>query len=288
MLKIIRLEHGGLKIRMQTIDFIYLTFIFLFALCLASFMNVVIYRLPRNMNLAKPGSHCPNCNHPISWYDNIPIFSYLILGGKCRHCKVHIPIRYLIVELVTALIATFVFYKFFYVENNLILAICLGLTMIIFAGIFFIDMEFYIIPDSFNLILLVLGFVSFFANDLTRELLQIGFWDRIISIIISLFFWLLVPIIEKLIKKEIIGGGDLKLFTVVGLIIGWQLTLIGVLISSIVACVVEIPFKKIIKREITEDGKSAILPFGPYLVLGFIISIIFGLDLLNWYVSLLV
>ena len=251
-------------------------FVGLFGLCISSFLNVVIYRLPNNMNICKPASHCPKCKYELKWYDNIPIISYLILGGKCRSCKERIIIRYVLVEVVGMSLVLLCFVKFGLSLNFFIASI---LSMV-FICIFFIDLKHYIIPDSLNLTILILGIVSLFTS-FNHGRFNIGWADKLTGFGIGIGLILLVFIIEKLLKKEIIGGGDLKLITAIGLVLGWELTILGILLCSIYAGLVEIPLS--LNKKLRQDHR---LPFGPYLVLGFLSSMMFGLELLEWYLSM--
>ena len=252
-------------------------FVCLFGLCFGSFLNVVIYRLPNNMNLSKPASHCPNCNYKLKWYDNIPVLSYIILGGKCRSCKEKISPRYMLVELLTMVLTVVCYIKY---SDNLLLFFLTSILFMVFICIFFIDLKHYIIPDSLNLCILILGVISLFTK-FEYGRFSIGWEDKLIGFAFGIGIILLVFIIEKLLKKEIIGGGDLKLITAIGLFLGWGLTLLGILFGSIIACIVEIPLSY--NKKLRE---AHVLPFGPYLVSGFAISLLFGLNVLEWYFSL--
>ena len=252
-------------------------FICLFSLCFGSFLNVVIYRLPNKMNLSKPSSHCPNCGYKLRWYDNIPILSYIFLLGKCRNCKEKISPRYMLVEGGTMILTILCYIKFGLSLNFFISSILL----MVFICIFFIDLKHYIIPDSLNLIILILGIISLFTS-FEYGMFNINYVSKLIGLGVGVLLFILDLIIERLLNKEIMGGGDLKLFTAVGLFLGWELLLIGIFFGSLVACLVEIPLS--LNKKLRKEHK---LPFGPYLTIGFTISLFFGLELLNWYFSVL-
>lgn len=228
------------------------------------------------MNICKPASHCPNCKYQLRWYDNIPIISYIMLGGRCRGCKEKISIRYPLVELLGVLLTFICYFKFGFTINFFISSI----LFMVFICIFFIDLKHYIIPDSLNLVILILGIISLFTS-FNHGRFNIGWADKLTGFGIGIGLILLVFIIEKLLKKEIIGGGDLKLITAVGLFLGWELTVLGILLGSVYACLVEVPLS--FNKKLRQDHK---LPFGPYLVLGFASSLLFGLELLEWYLSM--
>lgn len=248
----------------------------LFGLCFGSFGNVVIYRLPKNLSLFKPGSHCPNCKQRIKWYDNLPLLSYIFLGGKCRNCKKGIGIRYLLVELLTGSLWV-VSYLLFGLTSLTFITCFVLLAFIILA---FIDLKYFEIPDSINLFLALLGLLALFVAPLEGKILTISYKSRLLSLFSSLILILLFYIFSRLAKKELIGGGDLKLLAAVGLFLGWELQILGLIIASVIGVLVEIPSRLISKKSL-----KARLPFGPYLVLGFTISLFFGLKFIEWYLS---
>lgn len=254
-----------------------IVFIAIIGLCFGSFLNVVIYRLPNNMNIAYPPSHCTSCNNKLKWYDNIPVLSYIVLGGKCRYCKEKISIRYMLVEILTAVLVLVCYFKF---KLSIMFALA-SIAIMIYICIAFIDAKHYIIPDSLNIILGIIGIVSlFFVNE--QGNISINWIDRLIGLGVGFLLLIIFVLLEKVLKKEVIGGGDLKLIISTGLFLGWQLMLLGIFIGSIVACLVELPLSK--NEKIRENHR---LPFGPYLVVGFIVSLLFGLNILNWYLSIL-
>lgn len=248
----------------------------LFGLCFGSFGNVVIYRLPKNLSLFKPGSHCPNCKQRIKWYDNLPLLSYIFLGGKCRNCKSGIGLRYLLVELLTGTLWICSYLLFGLTPLTFITCFVL-LAFIILA---FIDIKYYEIPDSINLFLALLGLIALLVAPLEGKILTISYESRLLSLLSSLILILLFYIFGRLTKKELIGGGDLKLLAAVGLFLGWELQILGLIIASVIGVLVEIPTRLISKKSL-----KARLPFGPYLVIGFTISLFFGLKFIEWYLS---
>lgn len=246
----------------------------IFGLCVGSFLNVVIYRLPNKMSLAKPNSHCPTCKYELRWYDNIPVLSYVMLGGKCRSCKTHISFRYTAVELANTvlwLLCTFLFW-----EKSIPLACIYMVVFSVFLCVFFIDLEHQIIFDRFQIILLILGVASIFFDK------DYGWLSHIIGGVSGFaVFYLISWGFEKLCGKEGLGGGDVKLAGVVGLLLGWERLLLGLLIATIPAAVIMLILSK------GKKGESRQFPFAPFLVVGFGVSMLFGTQIVGWYLSLL-
>ena len=245
-----------------------------FGLCVGSFLNVVIYRLPNNMNLAKPDSHCPVCKYKLKWYDNIPILSYIILGGKCRSCKTHISFRYTAVEIANMLmwlLSALLFWK-----TNIPLACIYAAVSSIFLCIFFIDLEHKIILDRFQLMLLALGIAAiFFDKDFPWTSHVIG------GVLGFLVFFFVGWAYEISHDREGLGGGDIKLVGVVGLLLGWERMLLALLVASVPAAIIMLALTR------GKNGENKEFPFAPFLVSGFSVAMFFGTPIINWYVSLL-
>lgn len=242
-------------------------------LCVGSFLNVVIYRLPNNMSLAKPASHCPNCGYKLKWFDNIPVLSYLFLGGKCRSCKKPISPRYIIVEITNALlwVASLLLFK-----NNVIYALVSAIALSCCICIFFTDLEHMIIFDRFQIIIGVLAVLTIFLDE------NYSWLDHLIGGVGAfVVFYAVGFIVSKILKKDALGGGDIKFAGVTGLFLGWQKFLFMMLIASIVASVVMtvIRFKN--------NGESKEVPFGPFLTVAFAIVLFVGNFVLDWYLGIL-
>jgi leader peptidase (prepilin peptidase)/N-methyltransferase len=243
-------------------------------LCVGSFLNVVIYRIPENMSLAKPNSHCPKCKYELRWYDNIPIISYIILGGKCRNCRVHIPIRYTAVELLN--MALWLLSAFLFAQKSIPLAVIYALVSSVFICIFFIDLEHQLIFDRFQIILLVLGIISIFFDK------DFGWISHLIGGAAGfLIFYLISWGFESLSGKEGLGGGDVKLAGVAGLLLGWERLLLSMLVATIPAAIIML----ILSRG--KEGEERQFPFAPFLVVGFGVSMFFGAEIIDVYLSLL-
>ena len=262
-------------------------------LCVGSFLNVVIYRLPKGMSLAKPSSHCPACKYELRWYDNIPVLSYLVLGGKCRSCKTRISFRYAAVEIVNAalwLLCTFLFW-----EKSIPLACIYMIVSSVFICVFFIDLEHKLIFDRFQIILLVLGAASIFLDK------DYGWLSHIVGGVAGFaVFYLVSLLFEKLCKKEGLGGGDVKLAGVVGLLLGWEKLLLALLVATIPAAVIMLIINGVRQKNAEADGNSGDknindaeqdekqqYPFAPFLVIGFSVAMFFGTRIIGWYLSML-
>lgn len=242
-------------------------FVAVFGLFIGSFLNVVIYRVPRNESVAFPGSHCPKCGGQIRFYENVPVLSYLMLRGRCRHCKTSIPFRYPLVELMTGLLflalkIRFGFSYWLFLKDFPFAAILIAVT--------FIDLDHRIIPDRLSLGGLVWGLaLSLFDPSITILQSFIG------AIVGFSFFYLIAWYYEWRTGKMGLGGGDIKLIAMIGAFIGPMGVLTTIFISSIVGSVFGIVLAVRQKSQtpaLGEDAEAGLmkysLPYGPFLVLG--------------------
>ena len=254
--------------------YLILFFVGLVGLCVGSFLNVVIYRLPLKMSLAKPDSHCPKCKTPIKWYDNIPIISYILLRGKCRVCKTHIPIRYTLVEAANAILwlaCAVIFYE----QPVYAGIVCIVLSCLI--CVFFIDLENMIIPDSFNIIIFACAIASVFSFP------TIKWYEHLIGFVVGGGFFLLTYYLGQIaFHKEALGGGDVKLMAAIGALIGWKCTLLTILTASLTASVILL----VISAKNKEAGSKP-FPFGPFLAVATAFSLLFGNDIIEAYILLI-
>lgn len=265
-------------------------------LAVGSFLNVVIYRVPRGMNLATPPSHCPSCGYRLRAYDNIPLFSYLFLGGKCRKCKTHISFRYTAVELANTLLWVLSVYLFW--DRSIVYAILCALVSSVFLCVFFIDLENGIIPDRFQLMLLALGAAATFIDP------DFEWYAHLIGGVVGfLSFFLIARVFEKVCGVTGLGDGDIKLAGVAGLLLGWQRLILALLVATLPAAIVLLVMRLFrirpnregkndpmaALREECEEGEipEGAFPFAPMLVSGFAVALFFGTAVLRWYLSLL-
>lgn len=276
-------------------EFVGYIFIFLLGACIGSFLNVLIHRIPNEESIVFPNSACPKCKNPIKPYDNIPIFSWLILGGKCRSCKNPISPRYPAVELLNALLFVLVFWQ---IGFNPFLPVVLVFVSAIVALIF-IDAEHMILPDVINFPLLffalivrlafAFAFGSAYFSDLKffplNQLENLPVW--LVSIIGAIlgglvgggFLWLVGAIWKKLRGVDAMGLGDVKMMFAVGAILGWRLTLLSIFLGAFSGAVIGIA---VISRQKDKDLQMQI-PFGIFLGIGSILALLFGEQMIRWY-----
>ena len=248
-------------------------FIFITGLVVGSFLNVCIYRLPREQSVVKPRSHCPHCRKTVKWYDNIPLLSYLMLGGKCRHCKTKISFQYFTVELLTALVFI-LFYNTFGVTLKSIIYTIFTCGLIVAT---FVDFNFRIIPDEINIGGIILGLIVSFAYPQLHNTVShfFGLYMSFLGIIIGgALLWITGLIGDFIFKKETMGGGDVKLLAMIGAFLGWKIAVLTFFISPIFGAIVGI----IIKLR----TKNSLIAYGPYLALGSLVSLFFGKDIIRW------
>ncbi len=246
---------------------------FIFGAIVGSFLNVCILRIPAGKSIAYPPSHCPKCQYPIKWYDNIPMMSYLILMGKCRNCKERISFRYPLVEFLAALFSlaamimfgpSLVYFIYFAFVSSLIV-------------ITFIDLDHQIIPDIISLPGIPLGFLASFV------LPEITYKESLIGIVIGGGLLLLVAVgYEFIAKKEGMGGGDVKLLAMIGAFLGWKGVLFTIFSGSLVGTIIGVT----IMVAQGKDSKYAI-PFGPFLSMGALLYLFFGEPIIYWYIGIL-
>lgn len=247
--------------------------LFCFGAALGSFLNVCIYRLPRKESIIRPGSHCPYCKHQISWYDNIPFLSYIILKGRCRHCKARIPFRYFMVELITVALLFFLYYHFGF-----------GLFFWVYAGlcaslivVSFIDIDIQEIPDEISLSGIIIGLLLslIFPKLQNTSLAGVAFLHSFLGGLVgggSIYITGLIG--NAIFKKESMGGGDVKLMAMIGTFLGWKLVLFAFFLAPFFGSAVGIILK-------IKEGKS-LIPYGPFLSLATFISIIWGRQIIAW------
>lgn len=249
---------------------------FLFGLVVGSFLNVCIYRLPREKSIVSPGSACPGCGNPIRWYHNIPVLGYILLGGRCANCKAPISWRYPLVELLTG--ALFALAAWFYFGDIVQLAITIYLVSIL-TVVTFIDFEFRIIPDEISISGMILApLISLIFPSIHTEMIfairnpQFAFFNGLLACLVGMLVGggvvYLVGVIGKLVfKKEAMGFGDVKLMALLGGFMGWQSILFVFFLGCIFGSVIGI-----ISWIVTKDRYIA---FGPFLAMGALVMLFF-------------
>jgi leader peptidase (prepilin peptidase) / N-methyltransferase len=238
-----------------------------FGLLIGSFLNVCIYRWPRDLSVVKPRSHCTACEKPIAWYDNIPVVSFVVLGGRCRYCRARISWRYPVVELVTGL----QFFYWVYARGVTPLAIKICLFSALLVGLIFSDLEERILPDEMTLggIVLGLGFAWFVP---VGDIASMVLWNYPLHVrsladsalgagLPAFCLWGGGWLYEKLRHKEGLGFGDVKLIAMVGAFLGLHAALSTLLVGSIAGSVIGYGYIKLTHKE----ASTYELPFGTFL-----------------------
>lgn len=246
---------------------------FIFGAVWGSFSNVIIVRLPANESVILPKSHCRSCKKPIAWYFNIPLISWLILKGKCLHCKAPIPPRYFLVELLTA-ISFLLVYREVGLSYTAI-EYCIFVWALIVIS--FIDLDHRIIPDSFSLTGIVIGLLGAWLNP------ERQFTPALYGVLLGGgFLWLIAWLYLVIRKEDGMGGGDIKLIAWIGAVLGWTSIPFVILVSSILGSIVGLLIAFMAKKK-GEDAMKTAIPFGPFLSLAAILFMFGGKELAMWY-----
>lgn len=245
-----------------------LTLIILFILgaVIGSFLNVCIYRLPRRESVITPASHCPDCEQPLKWYDNIPLLSYILLKGKCRRCGGSIPYRYPLVEFANAALYALAGLKFGPTAPLLPALLFISALIVIF----FIDLEHYIIPNVVVIPASIIGLGANVAIDPDRWL------ELLLAGVLSAAFFFVVA----LVKPGGMGMGDVKLAAMLGFFLGMPV-LVGLFAGFLLGAVVGAGLIAAGRK-----GRKSRIPFGPFLAAGALVALFFGQQLLDWYLGI--
>jgi leader peptidase (prepilin peptidase) / N-methyltransferase len=241
-------------------------------LCLGSFYNVCVHRYLTQQSIVRPGSHCPGCGHHLSWWENMPLLSYVFLRGKCSSCSQKISLMYPAVEIISGTL-------------SLLLAVKFGLSPAYFIYLFFmgllitasfIDLKIYILPDIITLPGAVLAFLASF-------MLPLSWQDSLLGALIGSGMFLVLQRTYRAIKKiEGLGTGDVKIMLLLGALTGWQGLPIVIFSSSALGLVFSVFY---IKTSRTPKALQTPVPFGPFLALGAIIYILWGESFWQWYLG---
>ena len=241
-----------------------LTIVLILGLIIGSFLNVCIHRLPINESVIVPSSRCPSCRHPVRWWDNIPVISFLLLRGQCRNCGQPISWRYPLVELANGIGYVFLVWRF-----------GLGLPAAVYALLYssllvitLIDLDHQIIPDRISLPGMVVGLAA------SSVILPTGFLNALIGLLLggSLFYGVAVA------SRGGMGGGDIKLIAMIGAFLGWKQVLLTIFIGALAGSVIGL-FLMVFKGK----SRKHAVPFGPFLSLGAVVALFAGPEIWNWY-----
>lgn len=257
-------------------------FFFVYGTILGSFFNVLIYRLPEGRSIISPGSQCPNCKRPVAALENIPILSWIFLRGKCAGCGLKISIQYPIIELLTGLFSLLIWYillnpfivsdkgVYLYITESFML-----LTLLILIPISIIDIRHYIIPDSITIgglvISLLISFIPMYLSPL----------ESFIGMLVGGGILYGIGIIGELfLKKESMGGGDIKLMAFIGALWGWKVATTAIVLGAFCGA-----FIGLILILFKRSNKENMLPFGPFLAIGVILAAFWGDQIIYFYLN---
>ena len=241
-----------------------LGFVMLFGILVGSFLNVLIYRIPKKEEFVKTSSHCMSCNHQLAWYDNIPLFSWLFLKGKCRYCKAKISAQYPIIEFLNGVM----WLGIFLIHGVNIDSLLISLMTSGLIALSVIDWRTYEIANGFHVYFTILALCRIAMNYTNWSNYVIG------------FFCVSIPLLILYLASggNAIGGGDVKLMAACGLFLGWKNTILALIVGCVVGSVIHL-----IRMKVSEAGK--VLAMGPYLAFGILFATLFGEQIINWYLS---
>ena len=246
-------------------DIVIVAGVVLLGLCVGSFLNVCILRLPRDESLMRPRSTCPNCKQPIAWRDNIPVFSWLWLRGKCRWCHQPISRQYPLIEALVGVL----FGASLLAYGMTLHAVAAALFGTLLLGIAITDARHYIIPDEFTWGGLVIGLLLALGGGVD------GFLQALLGAAVGfVLLWLVGMAGTWVFKEEAMGGGDVKMMAMVGSFVGWQGVLLTVFAGAALGSLIFIPLS--IK-------KKRLVPFGVFLAVGAVVAFVFGDAIIGWY-----
>ncbi len=240
--------------------------VFIYGITIGSFLNVLIYRIPKKENIAIVRSHCMSCGYQLRWYDLIPLFSWLALRGRCRKCRERISAQYPIIEALNGLLYMVVFHQYGMSIDSLLY--CLLFSALLALSV--IDFRTYEIPVGFNYFILVLGLIRVVTDYQNWLHYCIGF------LAVSVVLYLIVV----LSGGRAMGGGDVKLMATCGLLIGWKLIILSFFLGCILGSVIHVTRMKV-------SGEGHMLAMGPYLSMGVALAVLYGNQWISWYLNML-
>jgi leader peptidase (prepilin peptidase)/N-methyltransferase len=236
--------------------------------------------MPQGLSVVSPSSRCTSCGKPIRFYDNIPVLSYILLKGKCRYCKTGLSVRYPIIEFLNAALYVLLLNRYGHDSPWVLLVYFIFISSLIV--IFFIDLDHQIIPNSITLpgipLAVILG--STVLPDPFIRVDLLGYKASIIGFVAGGGFFYLVAILGKaILKKDAMGGGDIKMMAMIGGLLGWKGVILTTFFGSLIGSIIGISLISLKGRE-----WGSRIPFGPYLALGALISLFWGQDIFMWYI----
>ena len=240
--------------------------IFLLGIVIGSFLNVCIYRIPKHEDIVKTRSHCMSCGYQLKWYDMFPIFSYLFLRGRCRKCHAKLSVQYPVVEALNGFLYVLTVWIHGFTVTALLYALLISALLVISV----IDFRTFEIPPGMNLFILALGILRVVTD-------RFRVWDYVIGF---LAVSVVLAILYYASHGRAIGGGDVKLMAVCGLVLGWKLVILAFFLGCIFGSVIHVCRMKL-------QGADRVLAMGPYLSLGVILAVLWGNQLISWYIGLL-
>jgi leader peptidase (prepilin peptidase) / N-methyltransferase len=240
-------------------------------LAVGSFLNVCIHRVPRGQSLNSPPSRCPHCDYQLRWFDNIPVVSYAMLGGRCRTCRARISIRYPIIELVT--LALFILHGAVFGWTPLLVPrLVFACALVV---LFAIDLEHQLLPNVITLPGIAIGLIA-------SSVLPPGIVDALIGMLVGGgVLWLIGEAYFRFSGQEGMGGGDVKMLAMIGAFLGWKLVLVTLVLSSVLGSIIGL-----IVIALRKGGMKYALPYGTFLALGALVASLVGEAIVNWYVGL--
>lgn len=248
--------------------------LFVYGLIVGSFANVVILRFPKGESVVRPRSRCPQCGTQIKWYDNVPVFSWLVLRGRCRQCRNPISWRYPLVELLMGL--SFALALYFVGPTWYLVEVLIFLFGLITVS--FIDIDHFLLPDAFTLSGMVIGLIGALLNP------DRSFLDSVLGLFLGGgFLWAIAYFYFVFRKEEGMGGGDIKLLAWIGAVLGWKAVPFVIVSSSLIGTV-----GGAVAALRDRKGMKTVIPFGPYLALGAVLYLFGGEAIAHWYLGLFI
>jgi leader peptidase (prepilin peptidase)/N-methyltransferase len=252
-------------------DALALAGIAILGLAIGSFLNVCIHRLPRQASIVNPPSACPQCGYTLRWIDNVPVLSYVLLGGRCRQCRTPISVRYPIVELLT--MAVFIGHVVVFGWDILLVPRLVFASILI--ALFAIDLEHHLLPNVITLPGIVVGLAF-------SLMLPPGIVDALIGTVVGGgVLWLIGEAYYRYSGQEGMGGGDVKMLAMIGAFLGWKLVVLTLVLSSLLGSLIGL-----VVIVVRKGGLKHALPYGTFLSLAALFASLFGAPIVSWYLGL--